>query len=169
LRETPDGLISGGLTNAGSAPLADAVLLFERWAWPLGTLRPRETVQIDRLFSPRTIDTLLTQRKTVGDKDQITPYDRGGGDAGRILQMMMFYQAAGGRRYTGLSNGYVRFLDLSGHLRMGQAILMARGPAAGTWLLDGQAAADDEPTTYYRFVMPVNRRTTVELQRPGEP
>ena len=38
-------------------------------------------------------------------------YDQGGADPLYVLRMMMFYDAAGGHRYTGLTNDYQRFVD----------------------------------------------------------
>jgi hypothetical protein len=74
--------------------------------------------------------------------------------------VMMFYAEAGGERYTGLSNGYQSFVDLSGLLSTDRAILVAQGPAdqrAATLLDDGQPMTDpqDRHLTVYRFVLPV--------------
>ena len=56
----------------------------------------------------------------------LTPYDQSSTDLPYILRTMMFYEAGGGRRYTGLSNSYQKFVDLSDRLDLGRAILVAQ-------------------------------------------
>ena len=41
----------------------------------------------------------------------------------------MFYEAAGGRRYTGLGNAYQDFVDLSTLLKADRAILVTQEPS----------------------------------------
>jgi hypothetical protein len=77
--------------------------------------------------------------------------------------MMMFYDAAGGRRYTGLWNDYQNFVDLSTLLKADRAILVAQSPAkkqdGATLLRDDQplGGAQNKHITIYRFVFPVKR------------
>ena len=80
----------------------------------------------------------------------------------------MFYEAAGGRGYTGLTNQYQRFVDLRELLKTGRAILVAQGPDAaadargGAELRrDGRPLApgpQDRHAVLYRFVLPVKRK-----------
>ena len=96
--------------------------------------------------------------KSVGGQVETPPYDRAGVDRERILEVMLFYREAGGRRYTGLLNRYQQFLDLSGQLGLDRAILVGRGPPAARWTIDGQPIDPSlaaEPLTIYRFVIPV--------------
>ena len=79
-------------------------------------------------------------------------------DVGRVLEMMMFHNAAGGRAYTQLGDEYQQFVDLSHHLKLGRAVLFGRVKKPGTKLLrDGQEVRDelDVNWTYYRIVFPV--------------
>ena len=66
---------------------------------------------------------------------------------------MMFYEAAGGRRYTGLWNDYQQFVDLSDLLRADRAILIAQGPAAEDEVPQGGATLlrDGNPLTSPRI------------------
>ena len=84
--------------------------------------------------------------------------------SGTSCEKMMFYQAAGGRRYTRLWNSYQEFVDLSDLLKTGRAILVAKTPLPaaegheGAELLgDGKplAGRQDQHETIYRFVFPV--------------
>jgi hypothetical protein len=77
---------------------------------------------------------------------------------------MMFFDAAGGRRYTRMSNGYQNFVDLSDLLKTGRAILVAQTPVPagegheGAELLrDGKpfAGRQAQHGTIYRFIFPV--------------
>ena len=89
-----------------------------------------------------------------------------------VLQAMMFYDAAGGRKRTGMANDYQGFTDLSGLLKAGRAILVAMPPQDGSCrggdLLRGPVPKPGEPdnrrplgnaldrhTTIYRFILPV--------------
>ena len=82
-----------------------------------------------------------------------------------VLRAMMFYEASGGRRYTGMANAYQGFVDLSTLLKADRAILVAQGPAAGRehqgaqLLRDGQPlmSSQDRHVTIYRFVFPVKK------------
>ncbi len=113
--------------------------------------------------------TLLTGRRTVlTEKDKYqqesTPYDQTSTNLFYILQAMMFYREAGGRRYTGLWNDYQDFVDCSDLLKTGRAILIARGPDEGgenhrgaVLTGDGKplVGAKDRHRTMFRFVFPV--------------
>ena len=51
-----------------------------------------------------------------------------------IAEAMMFHDLIGGENYTRLGNQYQKFIDLSSHLKMGQAILekLAAAPSKET-------------------------------------
>jgi hypothetical protein len=89
-----------------------------------------------------------------------------------ILQQMMFHHAAGGRRYAHLGNDYHQFVDLSGHIALGRAIVVgysqrpdragSAARAGAVLLRDGQplipadsAGAPHQHWTCFRFVVPV--------------
>jgi hypothetical protein len=89
-----------------------------------------------------------------------------------VLKAMLFYDAVGGRQWTGLANDYQGFTDLSGLLKAGRAVLVAVPPQDGSCrggdLLRGPVPRPDEPdarrplgnaldrhTTIYRFILPV--------------
>ena len=153
-----NGLLSGRMVNPLEVELNDCQVLYRNWSYPLtGSLRPGEAVAFDGL-RPRNLEWRLTRRQVVESRDVSTPWDQASLDAARILEVLMFYQAAGGRKYTGLTNRYQPYLDLSEHLRMGRAILVGRGsePAA-TLNRDGRSQEEltDRRWTVYRVVFPV--------------
>jgi hypothetical protein len=153
-----NGLLSGRLANSLDVELSDCAVLYENWIYPLsGALSPGEAVSFDAV-SPRNLEWYLTRRRVVETKDVGTPWDAMGADVPRIMEVLMFYRAAGGSTYTGLTHRYQPQLDLSDHLRAGRAILVGRGSApASRWLRDGQSltANYDRHWAFYRLVFPV--------------
>ena len=170
-------LPSGSITNTLDFPLLECLLVYGKWVYQLGTIKPGQAVRVGPTLSRSELKTLLTGRKMVFHKEddkfrqQVTSYDRGSLDIPDILRTMTFFSDAGGRRYTGLSNRYQAFVDFSRLLETDRAVLFAlapgdtpQAPCQGAELLrDGQPAAgpNDQHITIYRFVFPV---TTVDSE-----
>jgi hypothetical protein len=153
------GLLSGYLTNPLEVELSNCSVYYDNWAYRLDRrLAPGDRVDLD-FESPLDLRWQLTRRRLVESRDIATPWDRADfSDVGRILEMMMFHHAAGGRAYTRLGDEYQQFVDLSYHLKLGRAVLIGRVKKAGTALLrDGESVDDDLDVnwTYYRVVFPV--------------
>jgi len=175
LREE-DNLPNGTITNRLDFPLTQCLLAYGNWAYNLDTLAPGETVRVGPSLKRRELKTLLTGRKLIFDeaeekfRQQTTPYDQAGVDVAYIVRAMMFFDAAGGRRYTGLWNRYQAFVDLSHLLKTNRAVLIAvpagdtaTGKHAGAELLrDGCPVATprDRHATVYRFVFPVQQESS---------
>ena len=170
LTET-DQMLAGTITNTLDFPLEQCILASGRSVYELGTLRPGESARLDAMAKRSELKTLLTGRKVVRSdpkedyRQEATPYDQSSADIPYILRAMMFYEAAGGRRYTGMANAYQGFVDLSTLLKADRAILVAQGPAAGQdrqgaqLLRNGQPLVNsqDRHVTIYRFVFPVKK------------
>ena len=83
-------------------------------------------------------------------------------NVGRIAEMMMFYEMAGGRNYTGLSHGYQGKTDMSDLLTSQRAILIGevKGQVSQLNVTPSNSAANapeyDQVTTFVRIVLPVN-------------
>ncbi len=164
-----DRLPVGLIVNTLGFTLTDCMLAYGSWAYELGTIGPGEEIRVGPMLKRRELRTLLTGRKVLFDKDdklreEITPYDQSSIDLAYVLRAMMFFQAAGGSRYTGLRNDYQHFVDLSNLLKTDRAILVAtaakhvEGERPGALLLcDGQPLCDarNRHRTIYRFVFPV--------------
>jgi hypothetical protein len=174
--EQPDHQLTGNIrVSAGASHgagrgdefrLNDCVLFYDRGAYLIPHFSAAEPIDVDSLES-QSADTYFTRRKIVGEKDQTGPYDRTGQDRARILEIMMFYRAAGGLQYVGLLNRYQHFLDLSGQLVLGRAILIGIGPPASELAIDGHpilAAASAPHLAIYRFLIPVRA-----VQSTGRP
>jgi len=147
-------------------PLADCLLAYRYWVFELGTLEPGVPRRVGPMVKHSELKTLLTGRKIVRKgkdyRQESTPYDLASRDLAYILRTMMFFEAAGGERYTGLTNTYQGFVDAEGLLKTGRAILVGRAPGEPKYqptvlLRDGRPMTDcgDRHLTVYRFVLPV--------------
>ena len=165
------GILSGNIANPFDFPLEQCMLAYGNSAYELGTVGPKDSAQIDAMSKRSELRTLLTGRKVVLSQSdtyrtESTPYDQSSADIAYVLRMMMFYDAAGGRRYTGLLNEYQGFVDLDSLLKTDRAILVAqappeaKSPREGARLVDGGQTLEqpsDRHVTLYRFVFPVKK------------
>lgn len=158
----------GTITNRSDLTLTDGLLAYGRWAIVLDKpLGPNETVDlgIGAFELDRTeLATRITNRRMVYDdvKKQFVAsaqaYDVQSFRIPDILRQMMFYQAVDGQQYTRLANKHQQFVDLSGQLAAGRALLVASGTAGGARIaLNGEPlpAQAHRQETVYRFVIPV--------------
>jgi hypothetical protein len=167
LHDSAEGQLTGAIRlteNSADLKLTDCVLLYERstherWAYPIGPLSSGRLIQVDRI-DPFTIETLFTQQTAAsGERELAAVYDRASLDRQRVLEIMMFYKAAGGSRYTGLLNRYLHTIDLSDQLALGRAVLIGKGPPASALHANDQPIATNpsENVTWYRFLIPVQK------------
>jgi len=176
--------LSGTITNRlkGSDPqtgkgvaFSHCFLAYDSWAYAIGELRPGESVEIGSTTRRVSLNSFISDfAESPAAKAAYGPYDRSSRDMLYVLQNMMFYDAAGGRKRTGMANDYQGFADLSGLLETGRAILVAMPPQDGSCrgsdLLRGPVPkpgesdsrqplgnALDRHTTIYRFILPVTQ------------
>ena len=165
-------LLTGTVTNPLSVELKHCSVYYQNWAYPLDApLRWR----VDSSRSPATAGSAsrLTRRSVVGAREVRSTWRRDDvSNMDRIAEVMMFYDAAGGQVYTGLSHNYQGFVDLSRNLSNGQAILVGRCETPASKLSvtsSGPTAAEDPAVqdvrhwTYYRIVLPVQPGDAAEL------
>lgn len=163
------GVAGGTLTSKLEFPLSNALLLCGEWAYDIGELTPGKSYE----FKPgaqRSVTDLLKNYHILPGSERNNfvqasrPWDHSSLDVPTIVRQMMFDGAAGGHHYTGLLNHYQAFTDLSGHLQMGQAILVGmvagrdQPGATAADLLDDKKSMNgpqDKHWTFYRFVFPV--------------
>lgn len=169
-----EGLLEGTIRSTLPFTLSDCLLAYGIHAYELGTIGPGESAEVGPSLRRRELKSLLTGRQIVivakgNEKEdyhsQSTPYDPASVDTAYVLRAMMFHEAAGGRAYTGMSNRYQGFVDLSHLLKTGRAVLVGRAePAAGNaehhgaeLLCNGQPVPPEQVrhTAAYRFVFAV--------------
>jgi hypothetical protein len=159
----------GALKNETGRTLRDCVLFYERRSYPLGTLAPGQTIDVGRIQSVLTVNSFLIGRRRTGDKDQATPYQPEGTDLSRIVQAILFHDAAGGRQYTSLANRIYHRLDLSAQLSLGRAVLSAAGPPVTRAAIDADRGGEptvEKEMAFYRFVIPVDRSGASDNSQP---
>ncbi len=164
-----DGLAVGSITNRTSFPLQNARLLYGTWAYRLGSLNAGQRAELGEQLSPRKVKTIVTH-DVLGEAGSATGAGEGQffapekASAREILNLMMFYDAAGGFGFAHLPNRYQAYCDLSRSLELGRAILVADGDGPVAQLVDdasGTAVGDkqDGSAVIFRFVLPVKRRS----------
>lgn len=157
-----DKLLAGTLQSRLDEPLTDCVLVYDRWAYPIGTLDARTRISVEKKLDPQTVETYFKHISLFNEQDATSTYDPSTLQVERIVEAMMFHEHLGGGDYTRLSNQYQQFVDLSALLRCGRAILVGRGPTAGGQLLRDDKEplknAGDRRWTFYRFVFPVDTK-----------
>jgi len=153
------GMLAGSFNHGDlEVELQDAVIFYQKWAYRLGTIPAGAEVKLDDISNYSSIETYLNRRVATGDKLASTPYDPTELNPRRILDMLTFYDLAGGRSYVHLLNRYHAKLEMSHLLRLNRAILIAKLPQPLTQLnVYGQTRdpAVDSPQTFVRIVLPV--------------
>jgi hypothetical protein len=156
------------VTNASGAPLTNVRLLYGTWAYRLGNLNAGERVAVGEELSPRKAKTIVTRDALEASRTEAAPIEGRVFDAAQatpieILDLMMFYETAGGYAFAHLPNRYQAYCDLSRQLELGRAILVADGPQPGAELVDhgtGQVIGgeeSDKAAVVYRVLLPVKR------------
>jgi hypothetical protein len=158
----------GTVTNRLDFPLADCILAYDRYLYDLGRLEPGRPVEIGPMTRTTELAAVVQGPmqalfgKTLAGRTSSSPYDPSSVDVLYILRAMTFFEAVEGRRQTGLVNDYQPFVDLSGQLLSGRAVLVAcpggPPPYPGADLLrDGRPiyGPQDQRTTVLRFVLEV--------------
>ncbi len=156
-----NGFLKGSFPNPLGIPLQDTLIAYGRWAYRAeGTWEPGAVLRIDQL-QRRDLEWLLTRRRIVSAQTSYasTPWDRQSRDVDRIMEIMLFHTAAGGRTYTGLGHQYQGYIDLSEHLQLNRAIVVGRVqvPVSGLNCQPMGHPTIGRRWTYYRFVVPVRR------------
>jgi hypothetical protein len=153
------GALEGELTNPLPMDLSECLVAYEDRLYRLGTLQAGQSIDLGSL-SPLHLEARLTERTIAGSKDVSTPWDQHSTDVPRIVQMLMFHEAARGRSYTGLTHRYQSYIDLSGHVRLSRAVLAGRTQVSPTrWTSGGRPLVDESTAraaTWCRIVLPVS-------------
>ncbi|HEX4142139.1 MAG TPA: hypothetical protein VHY91_01205 [Pirellulales bacterium] len=161
LTDRGDHMLGGTLRLPADWPLTDAVMIYDRWAYPLAAELAGETIDVDKQLEPQTVETYFRHVTIFDEKSARASYDRASTDLVHILEIMMFHSLTGGELYTNLANRAQGYVDLSSQVRLGRAVIMGRATRPAAMLLRGGDAerelvdADGQHLTFYRFVLPV--------------
>ncbi len=161
-RSASTDALFGTITNPFPFELADCMLMYGDWVYLLERpLRAHETIVVEDDMREKTIVAYFTRRSKQGDDDVNTAWDPSDTNLSRILQLMMFHEAIGGRSWCRLTHDFQPSIDLSRQLGLGQAVLTGRMPRVTTRLLvnDEPFASYDKELTMFRVVFPVEKDT----------
>jgi hypothetical protein len=161
LVRTEFGPVEGELTNPLPVDLSDCLLVYGDWMYRLGTIAPGQAVTVDPRES-LNLEYRLTERTVINTKDISKQWDQADTDIPRVVRMLMFHEAARGRNYTGLTHRYQPYIDLTGHVRLGRAVLAGRAAESFTQLGPESSRTTQ---TWCRIVFPVQSSAS-ERPRP---
>ncbi len=127
LTTSRNGLLSGEFVNPLPVRLERVMIAYGVWLYRLPyALEPGQRVRM-RELAPLDLRWQLTRRRVVKSHDVSLPWNpEDVDDLPRIVEMLMFYDAAGGRNYTRLRHEYQDDIDLSTQLNLERAILVGR-------------------------------------------
>jgi hypothetical protein len=155
------GLLAGEFESPLPVALSECILAHDEKMYRVRTLLPGQRVRMAEL-DPLDLEARLTERRVEQTKDISTPWEQDSVDIPRIMQMLMFHEAARGTTYTGLTHRYQSRIDLSQQVRLGEAVLVGRASEPVVRLVDQNApiatSADTKTFTWYRIVLPVDRQ-----------
>ena len=156
------GQLVGTVTNPFDFTLTNCKLVFENWVYVLNDdLEPGQTFDVQTETNEKTLKSLLTRRKkNQEDKNRSnnSPWDPEDDKLTRIADMLMFYSAAGGENYTGLTHNYQPFIDMTEYAYLERAVLVGQVKQVGSRLkVNGESADDlyDQTLTIVRLAYPV--------------
>lgn len=159
-RSPLNDLLRGTLTNPLPVALEDARVISGTWIYTLGDLGPGETWTLSELDSPMNLEWRLKRRRTTADnRDETETWDPTHASYERLVEILMFHRAAGGRSYSAdLGHNYYPQLDLSDRLEYPVAMLIGRIDSPALFVAaepDAFADPDRRTETWVRIVLPV--------------
>ena len=156
-----DGRLAGEVVNPLNATLTDCYLHYRNEAYRIDRdLRPGEGVPVAGLRT-RDLEMKLTRRQVAREEAtyRLEPWTLDNDNVHRILELVTFFEAAGGESYSSLPSEHLADLDMSRLLHTGRAVLLGRLAEGGSRirLADGTDLTElaDSPITVCRVVLPV--------------
>jgi hypothetical protein len=161
-----DGLVRGTVINRTGRLLRNVRLLYGGWGYRLGNLEAGGRIEISDQLDPHRVKTIVTTAAldtSAGGSAEATQMlltERA--SALGLLNLIMFFDAAGGRSFAQFPSRYQANCDLSRHLELGRAILVADLDGTGSQLVDSSSgkplgADGDLRAVVIRFVLPVTK------------
>ncbi len=161
-----DGLVRGIVVNRTGRLLRNVRLLYGGWGYRLGNLEADGRIEITDALDPHRVKTIVTTaalETSAGNSAEATQMlltERA--SALGLLNLIMFFDAAGGRSFAQFPSRYLANCDLSRQLELGRAILVADLDGKGSRLVDSSSAEPlgeegDLAAVVIRFALPVTK------------
>ena len=160
-----DGLARGTIVNRTGRLLRNVRLLYGGWGYRLGNLEADGRIEVNDKLDAHRVKTIVTSAAlaaSAGDSAAATQMLPENGSPMALLNLMMFYEAAGGPAFAQLPNYYQADCDLSRQLDLGRAILVADWVGTGSRLVESSSgdplgAESGSGAVVIRFVLPVTK------------
>lgn len=120
--------LEGELVNPLDVDLRDVTLYYHRWYYSLSSRIPAgQRFKLSSQVIPKDVVRRLNKQQEVDGKASAARWNPGErNELDRLLELMMFHNAATGRNYTSLTHNYQSILDHSQLLESDTAILVGR-------------------------------------------
>ncbi|GHT22229.1 hypothetical protein FACS189419_04470 [Planctomycetales bacterium] len=120
-----EGIPMGTLTAPDTMPALDnALLIYGRWALPLGSIEPKQTVTLDKKTPRREMKELLVSGNAGEQFQQLSSYNPQSMDLEYIVRVLTLHSVLGGFDAAGLHHTFQHSLDMSGLLSADRVILL---------------------------------------------
>lgn len=153
--------LSGRVSNPLQVDLTNVFVIYDNDVYQFKTrLKPGDSFDVREDTSDRSLADYLNQRKVKDLGTEATAWRITDTNLRRILEIMMFYESAGGRGYVNLFQRYQSDIDLSHVDQKKNAILVGRSAKpANRMVVDGKELNEEyeESWTYYRILIPVQK------------
>ena len=161
LRSQADKQLRGSVLNPLDDDLTECYLYYAPWAYQIGRIPANRSITINSSSVRRNLRYKLTRRTLSEDSNIMAPWDEYSQSIPRIVEMMMFHEAAGGESYTGMFNRYQTFVDLSRHITSGRAVLVGRTSQPASNFQCDRKSESNQHWTFFRFILPVSSSKSV--------
>ncbi len=150
--------IEGDVVNTLPFTLDRCWLVYDRWVYQIGSLRPGQQKSLLGMTS-RDLRSLLTQQEFVESRYKTTPWDRDSTETDDIVRMMLLFSAVRGEAYTGLRHRYQDHIDCGLNLKDGRAMLIGESKATPIKMTSsGRELPATRGVTYFRLSIPVETK-----------
>lgn len=184
LEATGYGLLSGSFTHSLPAPIEDFIIIHGNRVYrtqqtdgkislaPGATWQARsDNVAASDLKAYLNGSRIIKSAEPIrrGSTQTQTPYNAKSDNPVYILTMASFYNIAGGSKYVGLSQEYLRNAEVSDTIRLNHAVLIGTTQTPATALsVDGKDLPAATSNTVVRLLIPVNRRPAGDFKSSQE-
>ena len=153
--------LRGRVSNPLDVELENVLVIHKRSVYQYkGKLGPGDSFDLEQDAKERNFADYLNLRKVKDLGTEATPWTISDTNLRRILEIMMFYESAGGRGYVNLFQRYFHHIDFSFSAGDDRAILVGRTRTpANRMEIDGDQVdeAYEESWTCYRILLPVQQ------------
>ena len=159
--------LQGTFKNPLDVPIFNGKIFFGSYVYRLKkTMQPGDVVFMETGADEKTIRTYLNQTSAKGTtgndagRTQNRPWNPRDKSLTRIADVMMFFEAAGGKTYTGLSHGYIARVDCTPLLELNRAVLVGQLQSGSQLKINGSDTSElyDSSVTMVRIVLPVENQ-----------